>query len=118
PDVRLADPRRALQHERPGAIVGATQEGADRVEFAVPADNAGDHLAPGGVAHDPVIAPPHGSAKAAPDERTESRQQQRPPCGRTSRPALRAQVPSGSKRAANVSNRLRSTMRRRTARTP
>src|SRR4029450_8661648 len=110
PDVRLADPRRALQPARPGAIVGATQEGADRVEFAVPADNAGDHLAPGGVAHDPVIAPPHGSAKAAPDERTESRQQQRPPCGRTSRPALRAQVPSGSKRAAKAWNGFALTM--------
>jgi hypothetical protein len=30
-----------------------------------------DHLAPGGMAHDPVIAPPHRGAKTGPDVATQ-----------------------------------------------
>jgi hypothetical protein len=64
PECRLPDPRLSLQDGRLCPTFRATQEGADRVELAVPTDDAADHLAPGGVAHDPVIALQHRSAKA------------------------------------------------------
>jgi hypothetical protein len=64
PKRRLPDPRMSLQDDRSCRTFGATQKGADRVELAVPTDDAGDHLTPGRVAHDPVIALRHRSAKA------------------------------------------------------